>query len=153
MWSQGRSGYTIQVACSLDAKNYRNFLCCRGGGEHLTNRNSPLTQRRTTSPEVIRQSKWSRPKPNAFRHLDYHELVSVGLYFFQFAQNMINLCRILVHSSWNKDLLNMLSKEIIILDNNQGTTYVLEQYATFLRPVTILIVYVKPTFISPILTL
>ena len=29
----------------------------------------------------------------------------------------------------------------------------LEQYATFLRPVTILIVYVKPIFISPILTL
>ena len=35
----------------------------------------------------------------------------------------------------------------------QSKAKVLEQYATFLRPVTILIVYVKPIFISPILTL
>ena len=65
------------------------------------------------------QPKWSRPKPIAFRHFDYHVLVLVGL-FFQFAQNVMNLCRILVHNSWNKDLLNMLSEEIVILDNNQS---------------------------------
>ena len=41
----------------------------------------------------------------------------------------------------------------ILMYKVKHNLYVLEQYATFLRPVTILIVYVKPIFISPILTL